>query len=62
MACEVVRSRRSLDNTGWECSVIQDFPGNQEVWPSFSFFIFIVETVGLVSVNGAPYRSFFWEW
>ncbi|VCW50378.1 unnamed protein product [Gulo gulo] len=27
MACEVVRSRHSLDDTGRECSVIQDFPG-----------------------------------
>lgn len=62
MACEVVRSRHSLDDMGRECSVIQDFLGNQELWPSFSFFIFIVETVGLVSASGAPYRRIFWEW
>lgn len=62
MACEVVRSHHSLDDMGRECWVIQDFPGNQEVWLSFSFFIFFVETVGLVSASGVPYRRFFWEW
>lgn len=58
MAWEVVRSCHGLDNTGRECEVIQDFPGNPDVWLSFLVFIFSPEAVGLVSAKGALYRRF----
>lgn len=34
------------------CSVIQDFPGNQDVQLPFLFFIFYPETVGFTSAKG----------